>query len=91
MVPLPASFFMPERIMPEKFPDITWEAESAKVMTGSEWQLSGASMIREFHSVLNLMRSEIEKGADPVKQIESWQHWLTLCLYSCNMENFKSK
>jgi hypothetical protein len=76
-------------MMPEKFPDITWAAESAKPFSGSDWQSGGVSMMRHFHCALNLMRSEIEKGSDPVKEIEAWQHWLTLCLYSSNMENFK--
>lgn len=75
--------------MSETFPNITWEAESAKPMTGTEWQKSGASSIRSFHAAIGLAGRDIQSGADPLQRLASIQQWLTLCLYSCNMENFK--
>lgn len=78
-----------EAMSSEVFPNITWEAEAHKVMAGSEWQRSDASSIRCFHAAIQLAEQDIKEGADPLKRLAVIRHWLTLCLYSCNMENFK--
>lgn len=73
----------------ETYPNITWEVESHKLMTGSEWQLAIASMVRSCYASLELMEQSIKKGNDPLKLIDGQKKWLTAVLYSCNMENYK--
>ena len=77
--------------MSEVFPNITWESESQKVLTGSEWQRGGASMIRSMEAAVELAERDIRAGGDPLKRMAVIRHWLTICLYSSNMENFKPK
>jgi len=75
----------------EKYLNITWEKESCKIFTGSEWQQGSASMIRAMKSGLDLAKININQGNDHIKCIDNLIKWLTDCLYSCNMENFNKK
>lgn len=74
--------------MSEVYPNITWEVESNKVMTGSEWQMATASMVRSVYASMQLLEESIKKGNDPLKLIDGRKRWLTAVLYSCNMENY---
>lgn len=58
-------------------------------MTGSEWQKGEASMIRAVYASMELMEQGLKEGKDPLEMIQARKEWLTKCLYSCNMENFK--
>jgi hypothetical protein len=70
----------------------TWEVESRKVMTGSDWQMGAASMIRNMMSALEIMEHQVIAEHIPfTTSLAQRREWLTACLYSCNMENFKAK
>ena len=76
--------------MTETYPNITWEIESRKVMTGSDWQMGSASMIRAMYLALNAVEQQVVAEGVPIKvALDRQRQWLTACLYSCNMENFK--
>lgn len=77
--------------MKEVFPNITWAEESKKAMTGTDWQKAEASSIRHTYIAIQNAELLIKTGEDPLKVLESVRGWLTRCLYSCNMENFKER
>lgn len=76
------------KLATEIYPNITWEHESHKVLTGSEWQKATASMVRAAYSNLESMEQQIKDGKDPLEVLEGGKEWLTDCLFSANIENF---
>lgn len=46
-------------------------------------------MIRAAYSNLEWLEHRIKNGEDPVKVMQSGKQWLTDCLFSTNISNFK--
>jgi len=70
---------------------VTWESESAKVFSGTEFQSGSASTLRCVQAALENAKDRISHADDPIIVIDSVIQWMACCLYSCNMENFKNK
>ncbi len=60
----------------------SWDAESRKLFTGTEWQQGSAATLRDVEAFLQ----NVEAGVTDIKQLRDW---LGRCLYACNMENFR--
>lgn len=76
--------------MSEAYPNITWEVESKKAWSGDKFQEGSTSMVRHVYCELQRMEKAINEGKDPIESINWAKDWLTKCLYSSNMENFKA-
>jgi len=70
--------------MPETYPNITWEVESAKPFSGSDYQKGSYDTLLSFKSELDLRKAVL-----PPVHYNQMVQWLASCLYSCNMNNFK--
>lgn len=80
---------MPQDDKSEVYPNISWEKESQKLFTGSDFQKGAASTLRSVEAELQGMEAQLKAGVDPLALTARARVWLAQCLYSSNMENFK--
>jgi hypothetical protein len=76
--------------MTETYPNITWAVESEKVFDGDDFSKGTASMARAMEAGLQGMEVELAGDEKALKQIRGMRQWLAGCLYSANMNNFKT-